>query len=126
MKAIVRTGYGSRDVLQLQEVERPVTKAGEVLVRVHAASVNALDWHFMRGTPFPVRIGGSGLRKPKDPRLGVDLAGRVEAVGGNGTRFQPGAEGFGNGAGAFAEDACAADNRLGLKPANRPFGQAAA
>jgi NADPH:quinone reductase-like Zn-dependent oxidoreductase len=126
MQAIVRTGYGSPDVLQLQAVEKPVPKDGEVLVRVHAASVNALDWHFMRGTPFPIRIGGNGLRKPKDRRLGVDLAGRVEAVGSNVTRFQPGDEVFGNGAGAFAEYACAPDNRLVLKPANLSFEQAAA
>src|SRR5260221_4556245 len=126
MKAIVRTAYGSPDVLQLQEVEKPVPKDGEVLIQVHAASVNALDWHYMRGQPFPVRIGGNGLRKPKDPRLGVDLAGRVEAVGGNVTRFQPGDEVFGNGAGAFAEYAWVADNRLVLKPAHTPFQKAAA
>jgi len=126
MKAIVRTAYGSPDVLQLQEVEKPVPKDGEVLVRVHAASVNALDWHYMRGQQFPVRIGGNGLRKPKDRRLGVDLAGRVEAVGSNVTRFQPGDDVFGSGAGAFAEYACAADNGLVLKPANLSFEQAAA
>jgi hypothetical protein len=81
MKAIVHTRYGSPDVLQLQEVEKPVPKDDEVVVQVHAASVNTLDWHRLRGQPFPVRAGG-GLRTPKDPRLGVDLAGRVEAVNG--------------------------------------------
>jgi NADPH:quinone reductase-like Zn-dependent oxidoreductase len=126
MKAIVYTRYGAPDVLQLQEVEKPAPKAGEVLVRVHAASVNALDWHYMRGQPFLVRISGNGLRKPKDPRLGVDLAGRVEAVGGKVTRFQPGDDVFGSGVGAFAEYACAADNRLALKPAKLSFEQSAA
>src|SRR5262250_86683 len=113
MKAIVRTRYGSPDVLELQEVEKPIPKDGEVVVQVHAASVNTLDWHIMRGQPFLLRAGG-GLRKPKDPRLGVDLAGRVERVGADVTRFQVGDEVFGMGHGAFAEFACAAENRLAL------------
>jgi len=125
MKAIVRTRYGSPDVLELQEVEKPVPKEGEVVVQVHAASVNTLDWHIMRGQPFLLRTGG-GLRKPKDPRLGVDLAGRVEAVGADVTRFQVGDEVFGMGRGAFAEFACAAENRLALKPTNVSYEAAAA
>ena len=125
MKAIVRTRYGSPDVLQLQEVEKPVPKDDEVLVQVHAASVNTLDWHVMRGQPFPVRAG-RGLRKPKDTRLGVDLAGRVEAVGANVTQFQVGDEVFGIGRGAFAEFACAAENSLVLKPTNLSYEAAAA
>jgi NADPH:quinone reductase-like Zn-dependent oxidoreductase len=125
MKAIVRTRYGSPDVLELQEVEKPVPKDGEVLVQVHAASVNALDWHTMRGQPFLVRAGG-GVRKPKDTRLGVDLAGRVEAVGANATQFQVGDDVFGMGHGAFAEYACAAENRLALKPTDLSYEAAAA
>jgi NADPH:quinone reductase-like Zn-dependent oxidoreductase len=125
MQAIVYTRYGSPDVLQLTEVEKPVPKDGEVLVQVHAASVNTLDWHLMRGQPFPVRAG-RGLRKPKDTRLGVDLAGRVEAVGANVTQFQVGDEVFGIGRGAFAEFACAAENSLVLKPTNISYEAAAA
>jgi NADPH:quinone reductase-like Zn-dependent oxidoreductase len=126
MKAIMCPRYGSPDVLQLNEVERPVPKDEEVLIRVYAASVNALDWHFMRGSPFLVRIGGSGLRKPKDQRLGVDLAGRVEAVGSRVTQFQPGDEVFGRGNGAFAEFACARESAVVTKPAALTFEAAAA
>ncbi len=126
MQAIVRTRYGSPDVLQLQEVEKPVPKDDEVVVQVHAASVNTLDWHIMRGQPFLLRVGGSGLRKPKDPRLGVDLAGRVEAVGANVTRFQVGDDVFGIGHGAFAEFAWADENRLALKPTDLSYEAAAA
>ena len=126
MKAIVYPRYGSADVLRLKEMEQPVPKVGEVLVKVHAASVNALDWHFMRGSPFLVRVSGAGLRKPKDPRLGVDLAGRVEAVGTNVTQFRVGDEVFGIGDGAFAEYACAREDKVALKPANLSFEAAAA
>jgi NADPH:quinone reductase-like Zn-dependent oxidoreductase len=127
MRAIVRTRYGSPDVLQLTEVEKPVPKDGEVLVQVHAASVNALDWHLMRGKPFLARTGGNGLRTPKDPRLGVDLAGRVEAVGSKVTQFQLGDDVFGSGGlGAFAEYVCVADKKVVLKPANLSFEAAAA
>lgn len=125
MKAIIRTRYGSPDVLQLQEVEKPIPKDDEVLVRVHAASVNTLDWHVMRGQPFPVRAD-RGLRKPKDTRLGVDLAGRVEAVGAKVTQFQVGDEVFGIGRGTFAEFACAAENSLVLKPTTISYEAAAA
>jgi NADPH:quinone reductase-like Zn-dependent oxidoreductase len=126
MKAIRYTKYGSPDVLRFEEVERPIPKDGELLVRVHAASVNALDWHFMRGSPFLVRTGGSGLRTPKDPRLGVDLAGRVEAVGSHVTQFQVGDEVFGRGAGAFAEYACAREDAVVMKPVSMTFEAAAA
>ncbi len=126
MKAIVRTRYGSPDVLQLKEVEKPIPKDDEVLVRVHAASVNALDWHAMRGKPFLVRTGGGGWRKPKNQRLGVDLAGRVEAVGGNVTQFRVGEDVFGRGHGAFAEYACAHEDAVALKPTTMTFEAAAA
>src|SRR3989454_1645694 len=125
MKAIFCTQYGSPDVLRLKEVEKPAPKDDEVLVRIHAASANPLDWHLMRGSPFLARLGG-GLRRPKDPRLGVDIAGRVEAVGNNVTRFQPGNEVFGTVKGGFAEYACAREDRLALKPANISFEEAAA
>jgi len=126
MQAIVYTHYGSPGVLQLTEVEKPVPKDSEVLVKVQAASVNAYDWHFVTGSPFLVRISGSGLRRPKDQRLGVDVAGRVEAVGGNVTQLHVGDEVFGRGAGAFAEYACAREDRMALKPANVSFEAAAA
>ena len=125
MKAIVHTQYGPPDVLQFKEMEKPAPRDGEIIVKIHAASANPLDWHLMRGAPFPARLGG-GLRKPKDPRLGVDLAGRVEAIGNNVTQFQPGDEVFGTATGAFAEYVCAAENELALKPANLSFEEAAA
>ncbi len=125
MKAIVYTQYGPPAVLQCKEAEKPGPRDGEILVKIHATSANPLDWHLVRGTPFPARLGG-GLRKPKDQRTGVDIAGRVEAVGGNVTQFQPGDEVFGIAAGAFAEYACAAENKVALKPANLSFEAAAA
>jgi NADPH:quinone reductase-like Zn-dependent oxidoreductase len=126
MQAIVYTHYGSPGVLQLTEVEKPVPKDSEVLVKVQAASVNSYDWRFMTGSPFLVRISGSGLRRPKDHRLGVDLAGRAEAVGGAVAQFHVGAAVFGRGAGAFAEHACAREDRIALKPATVSFEAAAA
>src|SRR5213592_4511732 len=109
MKAILYTQYGSPDVLQLKEVEKPTPRDNQVLIKVHAASVNALDRHFLKSKPAPARIMmGNGLRKPKDQRLGADLAGRVEAVGSSVTQFQPGDEVFGVSKGGFAEYACAA------------------
>jgi NADPH:quinone reductase-like Zn-dependent oxidoreductase len=127
MKAIVYPKFGSPDVLQLKEVEKPVPKDGELLVKIHAASVNALDRHALRSRPLLIRIiSGNGLRKPKDPRLGADIAGRVEAVGTNVTQFQPGDEVFGAYAGGFAEYASVPENRLALKPANSSFEEAAA
>src|SRR5579859_392425 len=125
MKAILYPTYGSPDVLQFNEVERPTPKDNEILVKMYAASVNPLDWHLMRASPFLVRLGG-GLRKPKEPRLGADFAGRVEAVGNNVTQFQPGDEVFGAATGAFAGYACVAENEVALKPANLSFEEAAA
>ena len=96
MKAIVQTKYGPPDVLQFKEVGKPAPNEDEVLVEVHAASVNYSDWAFVRGKPFLVRLMGSGLLKPKNPILGADIAGRVEAVGSRVTQFQPGDEVFGD------------------------------
>jgi NADPH:quinone reductase-like Zn-dependent oxidoreductase len=124
MKAIVHTRYGSPEVLQFKDVETPVPREREVLVRVHAASVNASDWHAMRGKP--IRTWSGGLRTPKDQHLGGDLAGRVEAVGPNVTQFQAGDEVFGIGRGTFAQYACAAEHRLALKPTNLSYEAAAA
>ena len=129
MKAIVYTQYGSPDVLELKEVEKPNPKDNEVLIKVQAASVNAADWHYLRGAPFLFRLE-SGFPKPKNPFLGADVAGRIEAVGRNVTQFQPGDEVFGDlsksGRGTFAEYVCAAENALTLKPANNSFEEAAA
>lgn len=125
MKAIIYTHYGSPDVLQLKEVDKPLPEDNRLLVKVHAASVNALDWHVMRGKPMLVRLS-EGLRKPKDPRLGVDLAGRVEAVGSKVTQFQVGDEVFGRGPGAFAEYACPREDSVVLKPTQMTFEAAAA
>lgn len=126
MKAIVYHKYGSPDVLALNEVEKPVPKEHEVLVKVQAAAANPLDWHRMRGEPFLVRLSG-GLRKPKNPRLGADIAGRVEAVGSSVAEFQPGDEVFGEvSAGGFAEYVAAPEKLLALKPPNLTFEEAAA
>jgi NADPH:quinone reductase-like Zn-dependent oxidoreductase len=129
MKAIVCPKYGSPDVLELREVEKPTPGDGEVLLKVHAAALNAADWHIMRADPFLVRLA-FGFRKPKYSILGADVAGRVEAVGKNVTQFKPGDEVFGDlfesGLGAYAEYACARENGLVLKPSNVTFEQAAA
>jgi NADPH:quinone reductase-like Zn-dependent oxidoreductase len=134
MKAIVQDRYGSADVLELGEIERPTAKDDEVLVRVHAASVHADVWHAMRGMPYVLRFMGSGVRRPKHRVPGTDLAGVVESVGTNVTRFRPGDEVFGqslranlwrNG-GAFAEYAAVPEAMLELKPATLTFDQAAA
>jgi NADPH:quinone reductase-like Zn-dependent oxidoreductase len=125
MKAAIYSRYGPPDVVQITDVEKPVPKENEVLIRVRAASVNPLDWHFVRGTPHILRLG-AGLRKPKITRLGVDVAGHVEAVGRNVTQFKPGDEVFGVCRGAFAEYACATEDKLALKPANSSFEHAAA
>jgi NADPH:quinone reductase-like Zn-dependent oxidoreductase len=125
MKAAVYTRYGPSDVVQVMEVEKPVPKDNEVLIKIRAASVNALDWHFMRGTPYFIRLL-TGLRKPKDTRLGRDVAGQVEAAGRNVTQLKPGDEVFGVCRGAFAEYACAIEDKLALKPANTTFEDAAA
>src|SRR5213082_1379566 len=125
MKAIVYCDYGLGNV-RLDQIEKPVPKDDEVLVRVRAASVNPYDWHFVEGTPYVMRAMGVGLRKPKDIRLGVDFAGTVEAVGKNVTQFKPGDEVFGGRGGAFAEYVCRrATGAIALKPANVTFEQAA-
>ncbi len=124
MKAIVYCDYGSPDVLRYEEVEVPTATNDEVLIRVCAASVNPYDWHFMRGTPYGVRIV-AGLRKPKVNRLGADVSGQVEAVGRNITQFKPGDPVFGTCKGAFAEYACAPESTLAMKPENVTFEQAA-
>jgi NADPH:quinone reductase-like Zn-dependent oxidoreductase len=130
MKAIVYTEYGPPDVLHLKDVEKPAPKDNEILVKVHAASVNAYDWHLLTADIFLVRLMGGGLNKPKNTRLGADIAGRVEAVGGNVKQFQPGDEVFGDiaglGSGGFAEYVSVPESALALKPANLSFEQAAA
>ncbi len=130
MKAIVQTKYGSPEILKLEEIETPIPQDHEVLVRVHAASVNAGDWHLMRGSPFLIRLMFGGILKPKIKTLGVDMAGRVAAVGKAVTQFQPGDEVFGDlsecGFGAFAEYVCTPETALLPKPANLTFEEAAA
>jgi NADPH:quinone reductase-like Zn-dependent oxidoreductase len=126
MKAIAYERYGSPDVLRLIEVPTPVPANGQVLIEIRAASVNALDWRIMAGRPLIIRPMVGGLRKPKVTRPGVDVAGIVEAVGKNVTRFKPGDEVFGSCRGAFAEFACTNENALVSKPVNVSFEEAAA
>ncbi len=129
MKAIIYPKYGSADVLQFRETEKPTPEAHEVLVKIYAASVNPLDWHLMRATPFLARLE-NGLFKPKETRLGADFAGQIEAVGSGVTQFQPGDEvigdNFGLGLGAFAEYLCVNEAVVTLKPAQLSFETAAA
>jgi NADPH:quinone reductase-like Zn-dependent oxidoreductase len=129
MKAIVYTQYGPPDVLELKEVEKPTPKDNEVLIKVHAASANPADWHLMRAEPFLARLE-NGLLKPKNSRLGADVAGRVEAIGRNVTQFQVGDAVFGelplNSLGSFAEYVCNSEALVALKPAKMTFEQAAA
>ena len=125
MKAIVRHRYGSPEVLELEDIEKPTVDDDSVLVRVRAASLNALDWHFMRGAPLLARMG-QGLRAPKSQGLGVDVAGEVEAVGKDVTEFRPGDEVFGRASGALAEYARGKAGSFAPKPANISFEQAAA
>jgi NADPH:quinone reductase-like Zn-dependent oxidoreductase len=129
MKAMVNMKYGPPDVLELTEVERPTPKDDEVLLKVHAASVNPADWHLLRGKPYIARLQ-LGLRRPKERVLGCDVAGRVEAVGKNVKMLQPGDEVFGSpfmhGFGAFAECVCVSEGLLAPKPATLSFEQAAA
>ena len=126
MKAIVYTKYGSPDVLQFKEVEKPEPKDNQVLVKVHAASANALDWRRFEFSPILARLVEGGLLKPKDTSMGADVAGRVEAVGKSVTQFKPGDAVFGVAKGAFAEYVCAAEHKLALKPDNISFEVAAA
>ena len=129
MKAIVYTEYGSPDVLQVKDVEKPAPTDNEVLLKVHAASANPADWHLMRAEPFLARLA-NGLLKPKNTKLGADVAGQVEAVGSNVTQLQVGDDVFGalslNELGGFAEYVCAPEELLALKPARMTFEQAAA
>lgn len=125
MHAISYDRYGSPDVLKYGETAKPSPTDDQVLIKVRAASVNPYDWHFMRGQPYLVRIAAGGLRKPKDSRLGADMAGEIEAVGRNITQFNPGDRVFGSCKGAFAEYACASESKLVMKPDNVTFEQAA-
>ncbi len=125
MKAIVHDTYGSPDVLELRDIDKPGVGDHDVSVRVHAAGVDPGVWHLMTGLPYLVRIA-SGLLKPKNSVAGKDVAGRVEAVGTNVTRFQPGDEVFGTCNGSFAEYACAEEDKFVPKPTNLTFEQAAA
>lgn len=134
MKAIVQDKYGSPDALELREIDIPVVKDDEVLVRVHAASVHPDVWHVVLGRPYVLRIMGAGLLKPKNSVPGTDVAGHVESVGKDVTRFQPGDEVFGetltrnqwHNGGAYAEFVSVREEALALKPANLTFEQAAA
>lgn len=126
MKAILLREYGSPDLLQFAEVEKPSPKANQVLIKVYAASINAADYRVMRADPFLVRLMGVGFLRPKDPRFGHDVAGRVEAVGENVTQFRPGDDVFGCANGTFAEYVLATDASVAFKPANRSFEEAAA
>lgn len=130
MKAIVYEAYGPPDVLKLEAVEKPVPRDDEVLVSVHAAALNYVDWALLRGIPFLIRMMSGGLSKPKNTILGADIAGRVEAIGRGVTQFQPGDEVFGDisdyGFGGFAEYVSAPESQLARKPANTSFEEAAA
>ena len=125
MKGIVQSRYGSPDVLRLEELAKPGVKDDEVLVRVRAAAVNIGDWHLLRGVPYVMRLV-FGLTGPRRRTPGLDIAGQVEAVGGNVRQLRPGDEVFGWCKGAFAEYACTAENNLLPKPSNLSFEQAAA
>lgn len=126
MKAIVQDAYGSPNALKLENVDEPIPQDDEVLVRVHASSVNPYDWHLMRGKPYLARTQ-VGLLRPKHPIPGADMAGRVEGVGKDVTEFRPGDEVFSEaGSGAFAEFVCVRTDRLALKPSNVSFELAAA
>ena len=125
MQAVTQDNYGSHEVLKLADVKKPEIGADEVLVRVHAASIHVGDWILMTGSPFVMRFA-TGLRKPKNPIPGTDVAGTVEAVGSDVKGLRPGDEVFGWAAGAFAEYAHAKENQFIKKPANLTFEQAAA
>jgi NADPH:quinone reductase-like Zn-dependent oxidoreductase len=125
MKAMVRDAYGPPDVLQLRDIDIPEIADEEVLVRVHAAGVGRDVWHIMTGLPYPIRLAGYGLRAPNNPVIGSDVAGVVEALGNNVTRFQTSDEVFGIGKGSYAEYVCAREDKLAPKPVNLTFEQAA-
>jgi NADPH:quinone reductase-like Zn-dependent oxidoreductase len=125
MKAMVREKYGPPDVLELRDIDLPECADDEVLVRVRAAGVGRDVWHVMTGLPYPIRLAGFGFRAPKNPVIGSDLSGVVEAIGKNVSRFQSGDEVFGIGKGSYAEYVCALEDKLAPKPANLTFEQAA-
>jgi NADPH:quinone reductase-like Zn-dependent oxidoreductase len=125
MKAIVRDAYGPPDVLDLRDIDIPEIADDEVLLCVHAAGVGRDVWHVMTGLPYPIRLAGYGFRAPKNPVIGSDVAGVVEAIGKNVRRFQPRDEVFGIGKGSYAEYVCAREDKLAHKPANLTFEQAA-
>lgn len=125
MKAIVRDEYGTADALELRDVEQPKIEDDEVLLEVHAAGVDRGVWHVMTGLPYPMRLAGFGLRVPKDPVLGMDVAGVVTTVGAHVTRFEPGDEVFGIGKGSFAEYTRVPERKLAPKPTNLTFEQSA-
>jgi NADPH:quinone reductase-like Zn-dependent oxidoreductase len=126
MRAVVQDSYGPPDVLELREVDRPPVGPAEVMVRVHAAGIDQGVWHLVAGLPYVVRLAGYGIRSPKNPVRGLDVAGRVEQVGSQVTRFEPGDEVFGTCDGSFAEYARTSEDRLARKPVNLGFEQAAA
>jgi NADPH:quinone reductase-like Zn-dependent oxidoreductase len=125
MRAVVQDAYGAPDVLELRDVDRPAIGAGEVLLRVHAAGIDQGVWHLMAGLPYVVRLAGYGMRTPKNPVRGLDVAGQVEEVGAQVTRFRPGDEVFGTCGGSFAEYASAREDQLARMPANVGFQEAA-
>src|SRR5919106_3935332 len=125
MEAMIRDAYGPPDVLELREIDIPEIADDEVLVRVHAAGVGRDVLHVMTGLPYPIRLAGYGFRAPKNPVIGSDMAGVVEALGKNVSRFQPGDEVFGIGKGSYAEYARAPEDKLAPKPENLTFEQAA-
>jgi NADPH:quinone reductase-like Zn-dependent oxidoreductase len=125
MKAIVQDEYGSADVLELRTIDRPRIEADEVMIEVHAAGVDRGTWHLMTGLPYLVRLAGFGVVRPKNPVPGLDVAGRVVAIGAEVTRFEPGDEVFGIGRGSYAEYATADQNKLARKPADATFEEVA-
>lgn len=126
MRTIIYTGYGSPDVLQFEEIEKPAPVDNQVLVKVHATSINAGDYRMMRGKPYLIRLMMGGFQKPKNPRVGSDVAGQVEAVGEGVKQFRPGDYVFGCAKGAFAEYVLAKEANLAKKPAIVSFEDAAA
>jgi NADPH:quinone reductase-like Zn-dependent oxidoreductase len=126
MMALVFRQYGGPEVLRVEEIEKPSPKADELLIRVHAAALNPLDWHRMRGEPYPMRLMGQGVGRPRLVRLGVDVAGTVEAIGSQVRRFRVGDEVFGTADGAVADYVTSTEVGIALKPANSTFEQAAA
>ncbi|MFA7229349.1 MAG: NAD(P)-dependent alcohol dehydrogenase [Melioribacteraceae bacterium] len=126
MRAVIHKKYGSPDLLQLVELEKPVAKENEVIVKIHAASVNQYDWHFLTADIFLIRFMGGGLFKPKKTRLGADASGRIESVGKNITQFKPGDDVYGMVYGSFAEYTAVTEDAISLKPSNLTFEEAAA